>query len=143
MTDDTTAKPPRLDTLYELTVAQIDREVALVDMRLRWFLTFNGLVFAAFVLSFRAGATHLVLDVARVIFPLGGIVMSVLVFGALRASENLRDRIKAFWSARDTGGYPPAFSTDQGSLSGRFAARAVPCTIGAMWAALLLALLIG
>lgn len=118
---------------HELASLQIHREVELVDQRLRWFLTFNGLIFASYVLSFSRDLEVLVSILLQVLFPLAGIILSFTTFNSLKASERMRDEIKAYWNKRKTEALPPFYSEGQRSRLGRYASISIPFTIGTMW----------
>lgn len=133
---------PTVEKAYELTIKQLDHEINLVDQRLRWFLTFNGLIFTAFILTYRIQATGLVLSTAQFMFPVAGIVMSITIYRALRASEMARDQLKNYWNSMDNGYFPPAFSKGSGSEDGRTASISVPRIIGTMWLVMFIVVLL-
>ena len=123
---------------FEYSSLQIHREVLLVYQRLRWFLTFNGLIFASYILSFRIEGLEELGALIRGLFSIAGFTLSATIILSLRASQNMRDGIKSYWSKLKHKGFPPFFSERAGSRLGRVASLSIPLVVGTMWIVLLM-----
>jgi hypothetical protein len=100
---------------YEYLSHQIGREDSLVNNRLTWLLTTQGLLFAAFALVLEKDGAQLLKNELIKVLPLVGIVLSILcllgVVGAIVTIRGLQKR----WRKLDYDFAPP------------------PCGVGCAW----------
>ncbi len=88
-----TPNATQMDAIHARIVGMIQHENELINHRVSWFLTFNGLLFAAFALhgdGFGAGCFILILAVI-------GITTAVSFFLVLMGAEKAINRLKGVW----------------------------------------------
>jgi len=89
------------ENYYEYLVHQVEREDGLVDTRLNWMLTTQGLLFAALALLAGRDTDPEIRDMLAFLLPSTGILLSVISFlGVAGASKALCD-LKSKWEKSD------------------------------------------
>ncbi len=123
----------------------IEREDDLIDQRLRWLLTSQGFLFAAFAATLAASLNPLASDVVRdfaqlVVGALAliAILICVFVWTKIRTAEAHLRRLKKYWfdlcgSKTTRNQHPPIMGWTYGFLDSWLSFRTMPVLFGFGW----------
>jgi hypothetical protein len=95
------------ENYYEYVVHQVERENSLVDTRLNWMLTIQGLLFAALALLAGNDTDPDIRDMLTFLLPWTGILLSVISFLGVAGASFALLGLKTDWEKSDDYGKAP------------------------------------
>lgn len=129
---------------YEYLSKQIEREDGLVNTRMTWLLTSQGFLFAALALIAKKGDVREDLySFLTIIFPVTGIVLSIVAFlGVHAANLALRDLKKHWNNFKDDEIFVRPFGNQTMKTFGDFPSTLLPILLFLIWVSILIFFLI-
>lgn len=119
---------------YDYAVRQLERELNLINNRLSWMLTFQGLLFAAIALVAHKDTEQATRVVFRNVIPTIGIVVAFLALAGVHAAHLSIKDIKTKWKQKlGHWEFSPAFGTSTSSILGRVPSYGIPISIAIAW----------
>jgi hypothetical protein len=123
---------------YEQLAHQIEREDGLINTRIQWMLTFQGLLFTAIAFGESANAGNSTfLAGLRYIIPIVGIIVGFLAFLAVQAALSALKDLKALWNPFRYSGYPRPYGMQTQHSHGAAYSLGIPVVMICTWTVIL------